>query len=234
MTREEHERLYALIQNPPPGSKMEEAKNYGIDLTLLLHNLTLTPEDRAQRMGMAAGFAEALRLAYSHPAHMTGDPDHIVGLQTAIKLLSERGANFVIVGGFAGAFYGSIHVTVNLDVCYEQTAENIERLVAVLNPYHPYLRGAPPGLPFIFDVKTVSQGMNFALQTDLGDIDLLGRVEGVSDFSSFAADAIWVQLSDFKFRVASLDALLRSKRAAGRPRDLEILAELERLKKHRR
>ena len=42
MTREEHERLYALVQNPPPGSKMEAAKVYGVDLTLNLRSLTRT------------------------------------------------------------------------------------------------------------------------------------------------------------------------------------------------
>ena len=42
MTREEHERLYALVQNPPPGSKMEAAKLHGVDLTLNLRSLTCT------------------------------------------------------------------------------------------------------------------------------------------------------------------------------------------------
>jgi hypothetical protein len=61
--------------------------------------------------------------------------------------------------------------------------ENIERLVSALSPYHPRLRGAPDGLPFLFDVETLSNGMNFTLATDLGDIDSWssvrsGRVPG--------------------------------------------------------
>jgi hypothetical protein len=225
MTREEHERLYELIQNPPPGSKIEAAKKYGIDLTLTLRNLTLTPTERIERMEAAAGFEEALRLAYSHPDHAALYPDHITGFETALKVLSERDGNFVLIGGFAAAFHGAIHVTANLDLCYERTAENIERLVSVLQPYHPLLRGAPPGLPFNFDAKAISQGMNFRLQTDLGDIDLLGHIEeGGGDFSSFAPDAIWVQAFGFKFRVASLDALERSIRAAGTRKELAVLA----------
>jgi hypothetical protein len=61
MTREEHERLYALVQNPPPGSKIEAAKEYGVDLTLNLRRLLLTPTERAREMegalirGTAAG-----------------------------------------------------------------------------------------------------------------------------------------------------------------------------------
>lgn len=63
MTLEEHKKLYELIQNPPPGSKMAAAKEYGIDLTLLLHNLTLTPTERIEQMEAAARFAEELRQA---------------------------------------------------------------------------------------------------------------------------------------------------------------------------
>jgi hypothetical protein len=64
MTKEEHKRLYELIQNPPPGSKMEAAKEYGIDLTLLLHNLTLTPIQRAKEIEAALRSAEASRQTY--------------------------------------------------------------------------------------------------------------------------------------------------------------------------
>ena len=63
MTREEHERLYALVQNPLPGSKMEAAKMYGVDLTLNLHSLLLTPTERAREMEGALRFVEQLREA---------------------------------------------------------------------------------------------------------------------------------------------------------------------------
>ena len=53
---------------------------------------------------------------------------------------------------------------------------NIQKLVRCLAPYSPYLRGAPPGLPFQFDERTVRMGLNFTLVTQLGDLDLLGEV----------------------------------------------------------
>jgi hypothetical protein len=34
------------LLDPPPGSKAAEAKEFGIDLTLLIENLRLTPEQR--------------------------------------------------------------------------------------------------------------------------------------------------------------------------------------------
>src|SRR5579884_3974990 len=100
----------------------------------------------------------------------------MIPFQAALKALLERGVNFVVVGGYAATLHGGSYLTSDLDICYERAPENMQRLVSALLPYHPRLRGAPPDLPFIFDVKTLSQGMNFTLQTDLGPIDLLGRL----------------------------------------------------------
>jgi hypothetical protein len=39
MTPEEDKQFYELIQSPPPRSKIEAAREFGIDLTLKLRNL---------------------------------------------------------------------------------------------------------------------------------------------------------------------------------------------------
>ena len=61
---------------------------------------------------------------------------------------------------------------------YARNRENIRRLVAALAPLEPYMRGVPEGLPFKFDEATVRAGLNYTLQTTLGDLDLLGEVAG--------------------------------------------------------
>jgi hypothetical protein len=86
------------------------------------------------------------------------------------------------------------------------------------------------GLPFTLDKQTLAQGMNFTFQTDFGDIDLLGELSGVGQFPDLARDAVLVELYGIQILVASLDSLIRSKRAAGRPKDLNVLPELEALK----
>jgi predicted nucleotidyltransferase len=148
----------------------------------------------------------------------------------ALKLLSDAGVSFVVVGGYAAMLRGSAYLTQDLDICYERTPENMQRLAAALADLHPGLRGAPEGVPFTLDERTLSQGMNFTLQTDLVDIDLMGELGGVGQFPDLARDAISMELYGCTFRVASLDALIRSKRAAGRPKDLNALPELEALK----
>lgn len=61
MTSAEYDRLARLIANPPPGSKLAAAADFGIDLTLLLENLRLTPTERLERLEGARDFALELR-----------------------------------------------------------------------------------------------------------------------------------------------------------------------------
>ena len=62
--------------------------------------------------------------------------------------------------------------------------------------------------------------MNFTLQTDFGDIDLLllGELSGVGQFAELARSAVGIELYGMQIRVASLDDLIRSKRARVRLR----------------
>jgi len=78
-------------------------------------------------------------------------------------LTSLRSADvaFVIVGGVAATVHGSARLTSDVDVVYERSRVNIERLVRALTPINPYLGGAPPELPFKFEVETVRRGLNF-------------------------------------------------------------------------
>ena len=101
------------------------------------------------------------------------------------------------------------------------------RLVAALTDRKPYLRGVPPGLPFVWDQTTLARGLNFTLVTSIGDLDLLGEIPGGGAYEELAGDAIELQVFQTRCLCLSLAQLIRAKRAAGRPKDLEALAELE-------
>lgn len=225
MTREEHEQLLELISNPPPGSKIAAAKEFGIDLTLTLRSLTLSPEQRVREMEDALRFAENLR--------DPGGTHLMTDFERALHALADAGVNFIIVGAYAAYAHGSTRLTRDLDICYERTPENVRRLAAALSPLHPRLRATLEDVPFALDERTLANGMNFTLQTDLGDIDLLGELSGVGQFSELTQDALSIKLHGRLFKVASLDAIIRSKKAAGRPKDLEVLPELEAIRESR-
>lgn len=137
------------------------------------------------------------------------------------------GVDFIVIGGVAATLHGSAFTTQDLDVVYSRKRENIHRLAEALQRYHPYLRGAPPGLPFSWDERTIRNGLNFTLTTDFGDLDLLGEVAGGGGYEQLLAHSREVNGFGLRFRLVDLDTLIVLKRAAGRPKDLPVIAELQ-------
>ena len=82
-------------------------------------------------------------------------------LEKLLPVLVGGGEEFVIVGGVAAILHGSARATYDVDFVYSRNEQNIERLVSVLGPYNPYLRNAPPGLPNVWDAKTIRHGREF-------------------------------------------------------------------------
>jgi hypothetical protein len=151
----------------------------------------------------------------------------VTDLERLLAVLHQADVQFVIVGGVAATIHGSATLTGVLDVVYARDRDNLERLVAAVQPLEPYLRGAPPGLPFRFDSETLRKGLNFTLTTTAGPLDLLDEVTGLGGYENALQHSIEVQLFGAATRCLDLEALIRAKRAAGRPRDLETIAELE-------
>jgi len=144
-----------------------------------------------------------------------------------IRRLRGADVRFVLVGGFAGTVLGSPRITVDLDIVYARDADNLARIALALAPLSPYLRGAPAGLPFQLDVATLARGLNFTLTTAMGDLDLLGEVAGGGTYEQLLQHTHRIRVFDTDIDVVTLPQLIRLKRAAGRPKDLEGLAELE-------
>ena len=153
--------------------------------------------------------------------------------EAVIAAFSEAGVEFIIVGGLAATIHGSARLTQDIDFVYSRSTANVERLVAALEPHAPYPRGAPPGLPFDWSEATIERGLNFTLTTAIGDIDLLGEITGGGDYEALAPQSVNVRVFGCRCRCLDLPALIRAKRAAGRPRDLDALAELEALLEER-
>lgn len=151
-----------------------------------------------------------------------------------IRALSGSGVKFVLVGGVAATLHGSARLTQDVDVVYARDPENLSRIARALAPLQPYLRGAPPGLPFKLDEKTLSAGLNFTLSTSVGDIDLLGEITGVGGYGALAGHTIEVELFGERCQCLDLPTLITAKIASGRPKDLEAIAELRALLEEKR
>jgi predicted nucleotidyltransferase len=146
-----------------------------------------------------------------------------------LPLLVNGEIRFILIGGVAGNVLGSARLTFDVDIVYDRSKGNLERIAKLLKPISPYLRGAPPGLPFSLDVPTLRNGLNFTLITGLGELDLLGEVVGGGGYKDLLPHTFVVAAFGVKFRCVDLPTLIKLKRAAGRPKDLESIAELEAL-----
>jgi predicted nucleotidyltransferase len=157
----------------------------------------------------------------------------MIEFRRLLESLDRNGVAFVIIGGIAATLHGSARVTFDLDVVYERTPDNLQQLVTALAPFAPYLRGAPPGLPFTLDVETLKRGLNFTLTTSDGSIDLLGEVSGVGNYRVARERSEEAHMFGGTYYFLNLEALILSKKAAGRPKDFETIAELEAIREER-
>jgi hypothetical protein len=154
-------------------------------------------------------------------------PDYRV-LITA--LLGEE-VDFVIVGGIALVLHGSARITRDLDICYGRQGDALKRMARALRLFEPMLRGAPANFPFTLDRETLQSGLNFTLTTVAGDIDLVGAVTGIGAYPVVARFAQVMEIYGQPVNVLSLEGLERTKRAAGRLKDLTDLEEIIELRR---
>jgi predicted nucleotidyltransferase len=147
--------------------------------------------------------------------------------ETMLATLVAREVRFVLIGGVAATIHGSARFTNDLDICYDTTADNIDRLVALLTEWQAYLRGVEPGLPFILDARTLRTTPLLTLTSTMGAIDLLDRVPGVGGYREALAGSEEVCIGETTFRALTLETLIAAKKATKRKKDIEHLIELE-------
>jgi predicted nucleotidyltransferase len=151
------------------------------------------------------------------------------GFGTLLRALVDQQVRFIIIGGVAATVHGSARHTRDIDLVYARDDQNVSGIVTALAPYAPYLRGAPAGLPFRWDMATIRAGLNFTLTTSVSDVDFLGEVVGGGRYEDLLHDTVEIEAFGVRARCVTLSKLIVLKRAAGRPKDNEILAELQAL-----
>ena len=151
-------------------------------------------------------------------------------LVRALRVLLQHRVRFVVIGGVAGRAWGSPSMTDDLDICYDRRTDNLEALSNALRELDATLRGAPAGLPFILDARTLRAGDSFTFATSAGSLDCLGTPAPTTGYDDLLENASEIALDDLKVKICSIDDLIRMKRAAGRPKDrieLEVLAAVK-------
>ena len=135
------------------------------------------------------------------------------------RALRQVDLDAVLIGNAAAALQGAPVTTVDLDFLFRKTPRNLGKLKAlaralgatILRPYYP-----ASGL---FRVVRDTDGLQ---------LDLMATIHGIRSFEGVRARAAVIEIDGVEIRVASLVDIIKSKKAAGRPRDIAVLEILER------
>ena len=152
-----------------------------------------------------------------------------------LRTLEGHGVRYLLIGGLAATLHGSPLRTGDADICPARDPENLERLAAALRELQARIRAAdaPDGVSFACDARFLGQVELLNLTTVRGDLDIAFRPHGTTGYDDLAPHSVRYDLEGLIVPVASLDDVIRSKRAAGRMKDHAALPTLEALRARR-
>lgn len=150
------------------------------------------------------------------------------------RRLAEANVDFVIAGGLGTLLHGGALMTRDVDVACRMEPDNLLRLFAAFEELRPVHRMTPQKFPFTREQATKGGLQNLYLSTNWGQLDCLGEIKGIGDYPACLTESEPIEIDGVTIRVLTLDALIRAKRAMGRPRDLHAVLELEAIRERLR
>ncbi|MGZ3332258.1 MAG: DUF6036 family nucleotidyltransferase [Gemmatimonadaceae bacterium] len=150
-----------------------------------------------------------------------------------LAALSSHKVNFVLIGALAARLHGFPRLTADADITPAGDKPNLERLAAALKELDAkvYTESVPEGLAFDCSAATLARARMWNLVTSAGRLDIAFKPSGVEGYDDLKKDAERFEAFGVRFFVASLDDIIRSKEAAGRPKDLDDVAILRAMKR---
>jgi hypothetical protein len=140
-------------------------------------------------------------------------------LALVAKALNENRLEAILIGNMAAALHGAPVSTIDIDLFFRKTPRNMQKLklvaaaldAVILKPYYP--------VSALFRLHRDRDGLQ---------VDFMGHIDGVQSYEGVRGRAGLYQIGGQKLLAASLDDIIRSKRAAGREKDRAVIAILER------
>lgn len=140
-----------------------------------------------------------------------------------LRVFAEHDVRHVLIGQTAAVLHGHPETTMDIDVLPALDVDNAERLAGALRALGAHRVGELTS-PDERDFIGLRQVMSY--DTEAGRIDVLPAASGLGAFGDLASRAEQVDLGGYWVLVASLDDVIASKEAAGRPKDLRRLDSL--------
>jgi hypothetical protein len=157
------------------------------------------------------------------------DPEKI------LATLHEHDVRFVLIGALAARLHGFPRLTADADITPAADSLNLENLAKALRKLHArvYTEAIPEGLIFDCTSATLRRAEMWNLVTSAGRIDVAFKPAGTDGYDDLARNAEKFSAYGVVFLAASVDDIIRSKEAAGRPKDREDVAILRAMQQRR-
>ena len=136
-----------------------------------------------------------------------------------LRTLISHDVEFVLIGAGAAYFQGNPVYTLDLDLMPRQDIDNAERLADALDA----LGARAPGVTGALEERAFLGWRPPQLETDAGPVDVVPQAIALGSYDDVRPRAVELRLEGQPFLVASLDDLIRSKEALGRPKDVAAL-----------
>jgi hypothetical protein len=142
-----------------------------------------------------------------------------------LRVLCRCGVRFIVVGGVAAQLEGAPILTLDLDVLFENTPENVDRLLASLRELKARYRD-PAERHIEPDAEKLRALRMHLLLTDLGALDVLSVIGSGLTYGDLAGRTVLYELGDLRVRVLELGAVIETKEQANRDKDRAVLPVL--------
>jgi hypothetical protein len=153
-----------------------------------------------------------------------------------LKTLQRHRVRFVLIGALAARMHGFPRLTADADITPAEDRANLDRLASALKDLDAkvYTESVPAGLTFDCSGPALARARMWNLVTKAGRLDIAFSPAGTDGYKDLTKDAEEFEAFGVSFFVASLDDIIRSKEAAGRPKDADDVLVLRALKKMRK
>jgi hypothetical protein len=152
-------------------------------------------------------------------------PDAPLDAERILKVLTEHGVEYVLIGGLAVQTHGHVRTTNDADLIPAPDPENLERLASALRALDAKVLN-PGEEETPVDAKMLPRATIWQFASRDGGIDVVHEVPGGRPFAELSERALRVRLVEIEVPVVDLDDLIRMKLARGRPVDLADVAAL--------
>jgi len=150
---------------------------------------------------------------------------------TLLKKLSKNKVDYAVIGGFACIAHGCTYVTQDIDICLDFNTDNLLCLQKALAGLHPVHRMTPKKLKLRLTKENCKQYKNLYLDTDIGQLDCIGFVEGAGNFQQVKSKSTPIKIKNTRVWVLNIDAIIESKKMLNREKDAHAINQLKTIKK---